>query len=273
MLLTRVAAGAVMIGILVVLTVWLDAVWMAGAVSVLSVIAVYELMHATGEAKNARLYVWPSLTAAAVPWGFYFGCSEPVLRVSLTFLMVVLFAEAVFSYGGERQVMFSSVLTALFCGVLIPTALSALVSLRCMERGGVLVIMSFVITAVSDSGGYFGGMLFGKHKGIVKASPNKSLEGFAGSLVLGIVGIIVFGLILDRASGISVKYGNLVLYAVLGNITTQIGDLAFSVIKRQHNIKDYGHLIPGHGGVLDRFDSIIFTAPLVLLLVTYFPAF
>jgi phosphatidate cytidylyltransferase len=89
---------------------------------------------------------------------------------------------------------------------------------------------------------------------------------------MGIVGILIFGLILDKAVGISVNYGLLVLYAALGNITTQIGDLAFSVIKRQGGIKDYGNLIPGHGGVLDRFDSIIFTAPLVYLLVTYLPA-
>ncbi|MGM9521461.1 MAG: phosphatidate cytidylyltransferase [Oscillospiraceae bacterium] len=273
MLLTRTIMAAVLIALLLALTLWLPAVWLTAVVVVLTVIGAYELMHATGEARNTRLYVWPALTAAAIPLGFYFGCAEIVLRISLVFLMLVLFSEAIFTYGGEKQVPFSAVLTAFFAGMLVPVCLSSLVSMRLMENGGLIIIMAFVITAVSDTGGYFGGMFFGKHKGVLKTSPNKSVEGFVGSFVLGIVGILIFGLIMDKAVGISVNYGLLVLYAALGNVTTQIGDLAFSVIKRQHGIKDYGKLIPGHGGVLDRFDSMIFTGPLVYLLVTHFPAF
>ncbi len=273
MLGTRTIMAAILIALLLALTLWLPPVWLAAVVAVLTVIGSWELMHATGEAKNNRLYVWPALTSAAIPMGYYLEAGEAVTRICLTFLMLVLFAEAIFTYGSGKDVPFSAVLTGFFAGLLVPLCLSALVSMRKMDNGGILVIMSFVITAVSDTGGYFGGMFFGKHKGVVKASPNKSLEGFAGSFILGIVGILIFGLIMDKAVGISVNYGYLVLYAALGNITTQIGDLAFSVVKRQHGIKDYGKLIPGHGGVLDRFDSMIFTGPLVYLLVTHFPAF
>ena len=273
MLGTRTIMAAILIGLLLVLTLWAPPVWLSVVVAVLAVIGSYELMHATGEAKNTRLYVWPALSAAAIPLGYYFGAGEAVARICLVYLMVVLSAEAIFTYGSGKDVPFSAVLTALFAGALVPMCLSALVSMRMMERGGILVIMAFVITAVSDTGGYFGGMFFGKHKGIVKASPHKSLEGFIGSFVMGIIGMLIFGLIMDKAVGISVEYGTLVVYGALGNITTQIGDLAFSVIKRQHGIKDYGKLIPGHGGVLDRFDSMIFTGPLVYLMVTHFPAF
>lgn len=272
MLVTRTIMAVLLIALLLVLTLWLPPVWLTGTVAVLCVIGVWELMH-TVKADKIRQLLWPAVTAAAIPIGFYLGEAELVLRISMTFLMTALFAEAVFSYGGKRETPFSAVLSGLFAGILVPVCMSALVSLRIMERGGYLVIMAFVVTAVSDTGGYFGGMLFGKHKGVVKASPNKSLEGFIGSFVLGIAGILLFGLIMDKAAGISVQYGRLVLYAALGNVTTQIGDLAFSVVKRQYGIKDYGNLIPGHGGVLDRFDSIIFTAPLIYLLVTYFPAF
>ena len=273
MLKTRVIVAAVLIAALLALTLWLPPVCIAVMVVLLGVIGVYELMNAAGEKKNVRLMIWPAVTAAAIPLGFYFGAAETVLRISLTFLMVTLFAEAVFTYGGEKQVPVSSVFTGFFGGLIVPVCLSALVSLRLMNNGGLLIIMAFVITAVSDTGGYFGGMLFGKHKGVIKASPNKSLEGFAGSFILGIVGILIFGIIMDKAVGISVNYGYLVLYAALGNITTQIGDLAFSVAKRQYGIKDYGNLLPGHGGVLDRFDSMIFTGPVIYLLVTCFPAF
>ncbi len=273
MLGTRTIMAAVLIGLLLALTLWLPPVWLAAVVALLAVIGAYEMMHATGEGKNLRLYLWPVLSAAAIPLGFYFEVEEIVIRTALIALMVLLFGEAIFTYGSEKEVPFSGVLTGFFAGVLVPVCLSSLVSMRMMEHGGIIVIMAFVITAVSDTGGYFGGMFFGKHKGIIKASPNKSLEGFIGSFVMGIVGILIFGLIMDKAVGISVEYGRLVLYAALGNITTQTGDLAFSVVKRQHGIKDYGKLIPGHGGVLDRFDSMIFTGPLVYLLFTHFPAF
>lgn len=273
MLKTRTIVAAVLIALLLALTLWLPDWCLAVVVALISGIGAYELMHATDEAKNMGMYVIPIITAAALPLGFYFGWGETTVRAALIFLMLALFSEAIFTYGDEKQVMFSSVTTAFFGGLIIPFCLCALVSMRVMENGGLLIIMSFVITAMSDTGGYFGGMFFGKHKGVVKASPNKSLEGFIGSFIWGIIGILIFGVIMDKAVGISVNYGLLVLYAALGNVTTQIGDLAFSVVKRQHGIKDYGNLLPGHGGVLDRFDSMIFTGPLVYLLVTHFPAF
>ncbi len=272
MLLTRTIMAAVMIALLLALTLWLEPVFMAVVIAVLAAIAVWELMHTVGGVEEWRLIVYPAVTAAAIPLGYYFGYGATVLRTCLVVLMVALFAEAIFTYGTEKPVRFASVMAGLFIGILVPFCLTALLQLRMMDNGGLLVIMAFVITAVSDTGGYFGGMFFGKHKGVLKCSPHKSLEGFIGSFLGGILGIMIFGLIVDKAAGIEVNYLYLLLYAVLGNVTCQIGDLAFSVIKREHQIKDYGNLIPGHGGVLDRFDSIIFTAPLVYLLMTRLPA-
>ena len=268
----RVIVAAVLIALLIALAFYLPPVCLAAVVSLVCCIGSYELLHATGEAKTKRFYVWPGITALAVPMGFYFGVSGIVLRVCLIFLMLALFSEAIFTYGGEKAVPFSAVATAFFGGLIVPFCLSALVSLKMAAHGGALIVMAFTITAVSDTGGYFAGVFLGKHRGIVKASPNKSLEGFIGSFLGGIAGILIFGVIMDKACGISVNYGYLAFYAALGNITTQIGDLAFSVVKRQHGIKDYGNLLPGHGGVLDRFDSMIFTAPLVYLLFEHFPA-
>lgn len=272
MLLTRTIMASVMIALLLVLALWAPPVWMALAVAVLAVIAVWELMHTVGGVEDLQMLICPAVSAAAIPMGYYFECGETVVRACLVFLMVALFAGAVFTYGTPGAVKFSTVMAGLFIGVLVPFCMTALLQLRMMENGGALVIMAFVITAVSDTGGYFGGMFFGKHKGVLKCSPNKSLEGFVGSFLGGILGIMIFGLIVDKAAGIEVNYLYLLLYAILGNVTCQIGDLAFSVIKREHQIKDYGNLIPGHGGVLDRFDSIIFTAPLILLLMSRIPA-
>ncbi len=272
MLKTRVIMAAVLIAALLALALWLPPVAVGVAVAVLAVIGAYELMRTVGETKKPRHFLWPALSAAAIPMGLYFGVGETVIRVCLTALMVLLFGEAIFTYGSEDAVKFSTVLAGFFGGILVPFCMGALVQLRMLDHGGELIIMAFAITAVSDTGGYFGGMFLGKHRGIIKCSPNKSLEGFIGSFFGGILGIIIFGVIMDKAVGIPVNYLYLLLYAALGNVTTQVGDLAFSVIKREHGIKDYGNLIPGHGGVLDRFDSMIFTGPLVYLLVTYFPA-
>jgi len=262
-----------MIALLVAVALWLPPAVLAFLASFLAAAGAFELMRAAEEAKYPRLYVWPMISAAAIPLGFFFGRGLAVMTAATVLLMLAMFSEAIFTYGTERQVPFTAVTAGLFGGLLIPGCLSALVLMRLLPRGGQVLLMAFVITAGSDNGGYMVGVLFGKHKGIVKASPHKSAEGFVGSFLGGILCILIFGLILDRAAGIPVNYARLILYAVCGNVTTQLGDLAFSVVKRQHGIKDYGKLIPGHGGVLDRFDSMIFTGPLVYLLVTLAPAF
>lgn len=272
MLKTRIIVAAVLIALLLVLTLWAPAWAMTLFIAAFAAVGCFELMRAAGRSERPALLVPSCVAAAAVPLGYGFGCGEVVIRTALFVLPVILFGCVIFTYGSERPIPVEAALYGLFGGVLIPFCLAALVSLRLMENGGLYIITSFVITAVSDTGGYFGGRWLGKHRGVVKASPNKSVEGFIGSFIGGIVGIILFGVILDKAAGISVNYALLVLYAALGNITTQLGDLTFSVIKREHGIKDYGTLFPGHGGVLDRFDSTIFTAPLILLLVQSFPA-
>jgi phosphatidate cytidylyltransferase len=114
-------------------------------------------------------------------------------------------------------------------------------------------------------------MLFGKHKIAPKLSPKKSLEGCIGGVIgaalLGYLYALILG---NKITGIS---NPRILFAIIGasaSVISQLGDMAASAIKRNYDIKDYGRLIPGHGGILDRFDSIIFTAPIVYYLAVYF---
>ena len=125
---------------------------------------------------------------------------------------------------------------------------------------------------LSDAGAYFVGLRFGKHKLAPVVSPNKTIEGALGGLAGAILGMLIYAVVLDfLPGGLHVNYALALLYGFLGAAVGIFGDLCFSVIKRQTGIKDYGNLIPGHGGVLDRFDSMVMVAPLMEVLLLLLP--
>lgn len=270
---TRIIVAAIFIPILLVVLLVLPPVFLMGVIMLISACCAFELLRAAGGIKYLMLYVYALVAALAIPLVTYFNVAGIYYQLILYALAVILFAEAVISYGVENPVTFRNILTVLFAGFLIPCALTCLLKLKMMDNGKYLVLIPFICTIVSDSGAYFVGVFFGKHKGILQVSPKKSLEGFIGSLVSLIIGMLIYGLILKFAIKLDVNFGILMLYALVGNIATQLGDLAFSLIKRERRIKDYGNLIPGHGGMMDRFDSMVFAAPVIYILVTLVPAF
>lgn len=152
---------------------------------------------------------------------------------------------------------------ATFFGVVYTGVMFSCVYLtRCMETGKILVWLIMLASWGSDTCAYCVGMLFGKHKMAPILSPKKSVEGgiggIAGAAILG----IIFGLI---TKGPFLSYA---LICAVGAVISMVGDLTASGIKRSMEIKDYGKLIPGHGGILDRFDSVIFTAPVIFFMAS-----
>lgn len=127
--------------------------------------------------------------------------------------------------------------------------------------------MIFISSWICDTCAYVVGMLFGKHKLAPVLSPKKSIEGALGGVAgSALVGAVYGYFVVEPAiSGQQVTWIFL-LISMVGAVISQVGDLAASAIKRNHDIKDYGKLIPGHGGVMDRFDSVIFTAPMIYFL-------
>ena len=119
--------------------------------------------------------------------------------------------------------------------------------------------------------GHILGLRFGKHKLAPVVSPHKTIEGVIGGVASAVIGMVLYALILDLAFSFRVNYGYAVLYGLLGSAMGVFGDLSYSVIKRQTGLKDYGYLIPGHGGFLDRFDSITTVAPLMEALILLLP--
>ena len=110
-------------------------------------------------------------------------------------------------------------------------------------------------------GAMFVGMFLGKHPFAPVLSPKKTVEGSVGGLIVGVGITLLYGLVFHFITDVEVNYYFLAVYGILGGVITEVGDLAFSYVKRNRKIKDFGHILPGHGGVLDRFDSVIFCAP------------
>ena len=135
------------------------------------------------------------------------------------------------------------------------------------DLGKYYILLAFVIAFSADTGAYFIGRAFGKHKLAPIVSPNKTVEGAIGGILCSILCVELYGLVLDLAFSFEVNYLYGIVYGFFGAILSILGDLSFSVIKRQMNIKDYGNLIPGHGGILDRFDSMMLVAPVTELLL------
>jgi phosphatidate cytidylyltransferase len=162
-------------------------------------------------------------------------------------------------------------MTGFFALFYVSIMLSYIYQVRVLEDGHILVWLIFIGAWGSDTCAYCVGMLFGKRKMAPKLSPKKSIEGCIGGVVgAALIGYIYALILGSKMVGID---NPRLLFAIIGasaSVISQFGDLAASAIKRNFDIKDYGSLIPGHGGILDRFDSIIFTAPIVYYLSVFF---
>ena len=171
--------------------------------------------------------------------------------------LVLLMAVYVFTYPKYNA---NQVMPAFFAIVYVGVMLSYVYQTRMLDGGKFHVWLIFLCSWGCDTCAYCVGVLFGKHKMAPVLSPKKSVEGAVG----GVVGAILLGIIYAAATK-----GGMVEYAIIcgvGALISMVGDLAASAIKRNQGIKDYGKLIPGHGGILDRFDSVIFTAPIIYFL-------
>ena len=278
-MLKRILVGVVFIPIVFVVLFVLPPIWTAIMVAFIASMASYELLRATGVAHHNRTYLYTSLCAALIPFGIYLTGSGwqvsyavPV-ALCMVLLMCALFMQAIIRFGGGDSIPMEHVMVGLFAGAIIPAFLSCLLQLRMMGNGKFLVLLPIISAFLTDSGAYFVGMFFGKHRGVTKVSPNKSLEGYIGGIVAGALFMLLYGVVLEKVVGIVPSYLVMAVYGLVGSAVTELGDLSFSLIKRQFGVKDYGNLLPGHGGMMDRFDSMVFAAPAIWVMVSMFPAF
>ncbi|MBR4515562.1 MAG: phosphatidate cytidylyltransferase [Lachnospiraceae bacterium] len=235
------------------------------AMLIISYIGVFELLRVYG--LETRPIGWVSYVATGVlyvllacDWGAY------VLPLIIAFIIVLL-GVYVFAYPSYTD---KEVMVALFSFMYVALMLSYVYRIRQLANGGALVVMVFICSWVNDTLAYCAGVTMGKHKMSPKLSPKKSIEGLIGGLLGSFLVGLGYGFFF--AKQVEAIDHAPIIFAVaglLGAAVSVIGDLAASAIKRNNDIKDYGTLIPGHGGILDRFDSIIITAPIVYYCFAY----
>ena len=153
---------------------------------------------------------------------------------------------------------------AVFYPILISAAFSAIGLMRDMEFGLWKLGLPFVAAWSTDTFAYFTGKFLGKHKLCEKLSPKKTVEGAVGGVVGAVIAVIIYVYVSPATP--SFLYAG--IYAAITSVISQMGDIFFSCIKREHGIKDFGKLMPGHGGVMDRFDSVILISPLTFIFIT-----
>lgn len=268
MFITRLISGIVVLFLAVVTMIIGGNVFFI-FVGLLSLIGIYELY------KTDNIHLNPIGLIGYLGTFFYLiavyiGMNQgPLLAIIVTLLALMSLYVFTFPTYHVDQIMYG-----LFGVVYVTVLMTCLYQIREMTDGLYLIPLVFVCAWGNDTCAYCVGMLIGKHKMAPKLSPKKSVEGFFG----GIIGAALLGYLYGAVLGGHLStLSNPALYCSvmcgLGALIAVVGDLAASAIKRDKGIKDYGRLIPGHGGVLDRFDSILFTAPVVYFLAMYLTAF
>ena len=238
------------------------------AISALSAIGVYELLWATGFVRQKRLCAYSMFFAALVPLWTYFGSYFPLLLAGVFLFTALCFLDGMLH---QAQVKFGMVGGALFGALLIPCFLSAFLRLEMSMETRLIFALPLIYPFISDAGGYFVGRVCGKHKLAPSLSPKKTVEGSIGGLAGNVLGAVIFAAVMNQwfYAGIVNSYLGMILLGLVCSVVAQIGDLSFSLIKREFGIKDYGHLFLEHGGVLDRFDSVLFVTPLIEIVLQF----
>lgn len=246
------------------------------ALSLFGLVAVFEMLRVLGTQKNYFVSVPAYIAILALPTCAYFVPFEKV-RTFLLILAGVLFAYliylfflAVFMRGSLEFCKVAEVFSTV---TYIVSSFTALSVLRYMPNGIWNLSLVFIGAWGSDVSAYFVGSFLGKHKLIPEISPKKTIEGSVGAIVIATGLFVLFGFILDKATGVIPNYLVLAVSGLLLSVVSQLGDLIASLIKREHGVKDYGKILPGHGGVMDRFDSVLAVTTVLMIICIIFPPF
>ncbi len=263
----RLASAAILVALLLLVTFappWVFTV----AVCAVCLIVLHEIMVTFQQETKRSIVVIDYVFALLYMTTAFIKQADTNHFVMITILFVM--ALLIFSVINHKEIHFHDVCASLFLVIYSVMFLMPLSIMRHQENGLALVFLAFIGAWLPDTAAYFAGCLFGKRKLIPEISPNKTVAGAIGAVVGSIVAFMIYGAILS-AAGLAVSFVRLFVLSLICGIVAQFGDLSASMMKRAYKAKDFGNLIPGHGGLLDRVDSLIFVTPVVYYFITYFP--
>ena len=260
-MLKRIITSIVAICILVPILIFSHTFIFPLALSVVTLISLYEIFKCVGVVKKLYVTIPFYIYGLAAPFIMrYAPAGTPMAFAFISFMvgalyLIYLFSLIIWSHGKLR---FSDMLSVFAIAVYIIGAMSSILYVRDYgEAGKYLYLLIFIGAWTTDIFAYFTGYLFGKHKLIEDVSPKKTIEGSVGGIVFCALAYVGYGLIVKHFFDMDANLIFLAISGVIISVISQVGDLIMSVIKRQYNVKDYGWIFPGHGGMLDRFDSIL----------------
>ena len=245
------------------------------ALSLLAFLATFEMLRALGLGKIYYISVPAYLLALALPFPTYFMAGKEttyILILALSFFayLLYLFALAVFMRG---KIKYSEIGEAFMSVVYVVASFTSFGILRYLENGLWCLSLVFVGAWGCDVFAYLVGSMIGRHKLIPEISPKKTVEGSIGGIVFATGGFALFGWIISMTTSLVPNYLVLLIAGFASSIIAQIGDLIASFIKREHGVKDYGRILPGHGGIMDRFDSALAVTTSLMVICLLFPPF
>ena len=272
---TRIITAIVAVCVLIPALVFSDTWFFPTMVALFCVLALWEIFKCVGLVKNLWVTLPIYIAGAFVILSYRlfckaksFGTGDFIARVAtpcVILILLYLFATMVFSKG---KITVSDVSAAGFMSIYVISGMAAILFLRDAEKGQYTYLLIFIGAWITDIFAYFTGLLLGRHKLIPEISPKKTIEGSIGGIVFCGLAFMGYGIAIQHfvENATRMNLGLLFLYGVIISIVSQIGDLSLSAVKRQYGIKDFGKIFPGHGGVLDRFDSILAVSLMLFVL-------
>lgn len=270
----RIISALVGLVLFFVVLIFIETVVLNITIGIVLVIAVGEMLGALKLFKYKALSLLSLLFSFTIPFVNVVGFNV----VYFAIFAILVYCMFIFLLKRHEQLKFEHLCMVFTVSTLIPLSFSSIIFLRDHYASTSIfyILLIFAMGWGSDSAAYFAGRFLGKTKLAPKISPNKTVEGLLGGIVGSVFFVTLISLIYQVAMGfvgvtVAYDWGWLIIVSIIGCLAGVMGDLVFSAIKRQYKIKDYGTIMPGHGGVLDRFDSVCFIAPLFYLFTRVVP--